>query len=77
MPSSKDIEQEYLKILSMSLILTSIKGHNSVTKKQKITANNPNLDLVIFHAHTKFGEILSICSQDIERKPNLGVNEGP
>ena len=30
--------------------------------------NNPNLDLVNNNAHTKFGEILSIHSQDIERK---------
>ena len=30
--------------------------------------NNPNLDLVDINVYTKFGEILSICSQDIERK---------
>ena len=35
-------------------------GHNSVTL-QKITSNNPNLDLVNINAYTKFGEILSIC----------------
>ena len=29
--------------------------------------NNPNLDLVNTSAHTKFGLILSICSQDFER----------
>ena len=27
--------------------------------------------------HTKFGRILSICSQDIERKRNSEVNQGP
>ena len=32
--------------------------------------NNPNLDLVNMNAYFKFGEILSICSQDIERKQN-------
>ena len=32
--------------------------------------NNPNLDLVIINAYTKFGKILSICSQDIEQKQN-------
>ena len=30
--------------------------------------NNPKLDLVSDDVHTKFGQILSICSQDIERK---------
>ena len=29
--------------------------------------NNPNVDLVNMNAYIKFGEILSICSQDIER----------
>ena len=38
--------------------------------------NNPNLDLVNIKAYTKFGEILLICSQDIKRKPNFGVNQG-
>ena len=32
--------------------------------------NNPKLDLVNINAHIKFCEILSICSQDIERKRN-------
>ena len=39
--------------------------------------NKPNLDLVNMNAYIKFGEILSICSQDIKRKRNSGVNEGP
>ena len=39
--------------------------------------NNPNLDLVNMIAYIKFGEILSICSQDIEWKRNFGVNQGP
>ena len=30
--------------------------------------NNPNLDLVNINAYAKFGQISSICSQDIERK---------
>ena len=42
-----------------------------------MTGNNPNIDLVNINASTKFGEILSICSQDIERKQNFGVNQGP
>ena len=39
--------------------------------------NNPKLDLVNDDVHTKFGQILSICSQDIERKRNSDVNQGP
>ena len=32
--------------------------------------DNPNVDLVNINAYKKFGEILWICSQDIERKQN-------
>ena len=39
--------------------------------------NNPNVDLLNMNAYIKFGEILSICSQDIEQKQNSGVNQGP
>ena len=41
-----------------------------------MTGNNPKLDLVNDDVHTKFGRILSICSQDIERKRNSDVNQG-
>ena len=36
-----------------------------------------NVDLVNINAYIKFGEILSICSQDIEQKLDFGVNQGP
>ena len=36
--------------------------------------DNPNLDLVNMNAYIKFGEILSICSQDIEWKRNSEQN---
>ena len=39
--------------------------------------NNPNIDLVNINAYIKLGEILSSCYQDIERKRNYGVNQGP
>ena len=39
--------------------------------------NNPNVDLVNINAYIKFGEILSICSQDFEWNENFGVNQGP
>ena len=55
----------------------SIKGRNSNKILQKMTGNNPKLDLVNVDVHTKFGQILSIRSQDIERKQNFGNNEGP
>ena len=55
----------------------SIKGRNSVKILRKITVNNPKLDLVNVDVYTKFGQILSICSQDIERKRNSDVNQGP
>ena len=38
---------------------------------------NPHVDLVNMIAYIKFGEILSICSQDIEQKQNFGINQGP
>ena len=39
--------------------------------------DNHNIDLVNMNAKIKFGEILSISSQDIERKRNFGINQGP
>ena len=69
--------QFVLKILSRNEILTSIKGCNSVKILRKRTGNNPKLDLVNVDVHTKFSQILSICSHDIERKQNSDVNQGP
>ena len=42
-----------------------------------MTGNNPKLDLVNVDAHKKIGKILSIRSQDIERKRISDVNQGP
>ena len=69
--------QFVLKIFRGNKILTSIKGRNSVKILRKKTDNNPKLDLVNVDVHTKFGRILFICSQDIERKRNSDVNQGP
>ena len=69
--------QFVLKILSGNKILTSIQGRNSVKILRKMTGNNPKLDLVNVDVYTKFAQILSICSQDIERKRNSEVNQGP
>ena len=40
---------------------------------QKMMGNNPKLDLVSFDKSTKFGQILSFHSQDIEQKQNSDV----
>ena len=60
--------QFVLKILSGNRILAKIKGHNSGTNVLKLMCNISNIDLVNTIAYVKFGENLSICSQDIERK---------
>ena len=44
---------------------------------RKTKIYNTNVDLVNDNVFTKFGLILSIRSQDIERKPNSDVNQGP
>ena len=49
-------------------ILTSVKCNSSMTNARKMIGNNPTLDLVDINPYTKFGEILSICSEDIEQK---------
>ena len=66
-----------LEILSGNEILTSIKGRNSVKSLRKMTGDNPKLDHVNVDVYTKFGQIPSICSRDIERKQNSDVNQGP
>ena len=79
--SSQDIEQNEF--------LATIKGHNSGTYFKMMCnntkldhvninalCNDPKLDLANMNAYIKFGENLSICSQDIERKQNFGVNQG-
>ena len=52
------------------------QGHNSGTNVEKMTCNNPKLDLVNVKAYIKFGENMSICSQNIEWKRYFGVNQG-
>ena len=66
-----------LKILSGNEILTSIKGHKSVANLRNLALYNPNLDIINVNVYTKFGYILSIGSQDIKRKRNSDINQGP
>ena len=49
-------------------MLAYIKSHYSCTNVRKMMCNNFKLNLVNMNAYTKFGEILSIRSQDFERK---------
>ena len=58
------------KILSGNQIFIITKGNNYVVYLQKLTRNHPNLDLVNVNTYAKFGLILSMRSQHIERKPN-------
>ena len=68
--------QFVLKILSKNQILTSIKGRNSVANLRKNKDLRYKLDLVTDNVYTNFGLILSIRSQNIEQKPNFGINQG-
>ena len=68
---------EWLRILSGNVILTPIKGHNSLTNLRKMTANISNVDFVSKNSYIKFGQNLCIYSEDIERKRNFGVNQRP
>ena len=43
---------------------------------RKRMCNNPKLDLVNVNAYIKFGENLSICSQDTEQKHFLALIKG-
>ena len=63
--------------MSGNIILTPITGHKLVTNSQKMTGDNPNLDIVNINANRKFGKILSIYSEDIEQKRYSDVNQGP
>ena len=42
----------------------------------KKVLNNPNLNLVNIVVYTKSGEVMSIGSQDVERKENSDINQG-
>ena len=55
-----------LKIWSKKLIFESIKGRNSVANLRKTSIYFTNVEFVNDDVYTKFGPILSICSQDIE-----------
>ena len=41
--------------------------------QHKLTGNNPKLDLSNINTYIKFGEILSICSQNNKPKQNFDI----
>ena len=45
--------------------------------RKTMTGNIPKLDHVNVDAHKKIGQILSICSQDIEQKRNSDISQEP
>ena len=68
-----------LKKLNRNEILCKLRAITLVQMCRKMMYNNPTVDLVKLNmnAFIKFGEILSICSQDDERKQNFDLNQGP
>ena len=52
-----------VKTLSRNKILISIKGHNFVTNKQKITGKNPSLDIVNICANTNLVKLYQFVIQ--------------
>ena len=44
--------------------------------RKPMVDNNPKQDLVNFEAHKKFGQNISICSQENEWKQISDVNQG-
>ena len=56
--------------------MTTLKDFNSATSKQNIGGSNSILDSIDINVYTKFGVILSICSQDVEWNRNSDVYQG-
>ena len=66
-----------LKTLSKHKTLTLTKDHNSVMNSSKFVHNNRNLDLVNINVNAKFSQDPFIHSQNIKRKQNFDINQGP
>ena len=69
--------QLVLKTLSGNENLTSIKAHFSITNLRKMMCNNLNIYFININVHTKFSLIISIISQDTERKQKSEIHQGP
>ena len=72
-----EIHSFVLKILSGNEILMSFNGHYSVINWQKWMLNNPKPDAFKTNASAQFGHTPFIHAQDIERKRNSDVIQGP
>ena len=63
--------------LSENLTIAPLLSFFACRVKKTMTGNYYKLDLVNNDAQTKFGLIMSIRSQDIERKQNSDLNKWP
>ena len=64
------------KVLSINIILKSIKGHNFVEKFGKIMCISHNIDH-IYKCIKRNIKNPFIISKDIEKNGNFNVHEGP
>ena len=69
--------QIVLKMMGGNEIWSKLRAINLIQICIKMTRNKSKLDLGKMNAYITFSEILPISSQDIERKPNIGINQGP
>ena len=87
MISPMDPKYEYIYIKFGEILFSRYQTETKFWRKsraitlvqicEKMIRHTPRPDLVIMNAYIKFGEILSICSQDIEQKRNYdGQNDG-
>ena len=80
-----DVHTKFGQILSIHSQYIEWKLYSDVNQglllgqnfAEKMTGNNAKLDHVNVDVHIKFGQILSICSRDIDWKQNSDVNQGP
>ena len=78
-----DVHTKFGQILSIHFQYIEWKLYSDVNQglllgqnfAEKMTGNNAKLDHVNVDVHIKFGQILSICSRDIDWKQNSDVNQ--
>ena len=64
------------KILSGNKLSTIAKDHNSVVNLQKMTCNNPNLDLVMINAYAKFYKFHQFFHKILSGNKSLTTTKG-
>ena len=60
--------------LSVRYYFVSAQYLEKYRDTEKMMCNNPKLDLVNMNASIKFGENMSVSSQDIEQKLHFDIN---